>query len=202
MLEHARSYCSELERVENFERAKLDKFKGWHCHHRLETHNSDGQEREVFITSEELRALDMYYNRPPEELIFMTGSEHISLHCSGEHNAHYCKHLSDEHKRKAVETRMLNGSYKVSEETKRKISEAHKGRHRSEETKNRISEALKGRPGSNKGKKFSEEHKNKISESNKGKSKGKKWFNNGKINKFCFECPEGFWPGRLSWRLV
>lgn len=27
-------------------------------------------------------------------------------------------------------------------------------------------------------------------------SKGKKWFTDGKLNKFCYECPEGFWPGR------
>lgn len=27
-------------------------------------------------------------------------------------------------------------------------------------------------------------------------SKGKKWFTNGKLNKFCCECPEGFWLGR------
>lgn len=24
---------------------------------------------------------------------------------------------------------------------------------------------------------------------------GKKWYNNGTINKFCFECPDGFVPG-------
>lgn len=27
-------------------------------------------------------------------------------------------------------------------------------------------------------------------------AKGKKWFTNGKSNKFCYECPEDFWPGR------
>ncbi len=25
-------------------------------------------------------------------------------------------------------------------------------------------------------------------------TKGMKWFNNGEINKVCFECPEGFVP--------
>ena len=24
---------------------------------------------------------------------------------------------------------------------------------------------------------------------------GKQWFNNGKVNKFCYDCPEGFVPG-------
>ena len=39
----------------------------------------------------------------------------------------------------------------------------------------------------------------KISEAMKGNThtKGMKWFNNGKINKVCFECPEGFVPGKL-----
>lgn len=45
-----------------------------------------------------------------------------------------------------------------------------------------------------KGKKFSEEHRNKISEIQKGKH----WYNNGEINKFCYECPDGFAPGMLS----
>ena len=52
--------------------------------------------------------------------------------------------------------------YKLSEETKKKMSEAHKGKHFSEEHKKRMSESMKG-------KEFSEEHKKKISESNKGK---------------------------------
>ena len=58
-LEHAKSYCSEVEKIENFDKAKLDNFKGWHCHHRLETRNSDGQERLVFLSKDELIALDM-----------------------------------------------------------------------------------------------------------------------------------------------
>ena len=70
----------------------------------------------------------------------------------------------------------------VSEETKRKISEANKGRIVSEETRRKMSEAQKGHKGikhseetkrkiseSSKGIKHSEEHKRKIGESNKGK---------------------------------
>lgn len=58
---------------------------------------------------------------------------------------------------------------KHSEEAKRKIAEAHKGKawhkdiHHSEEAKRKISEARKGRT-------FTEEHKRKLSESHKGKS--------------------------------
>ena len=55
------------------------------------------------------------------------------------------------------------GSKGHTEETKKKISEAHKGKTLSDETKKKISEA-------NKGKTFSDEHKKKLSEANKGKT--------------------------------
>ena len=50
----------------------------------------------------------------------------------------------------------------LSDDVRRKLSEAKKGRHKSEETKRKISEAKKGRH-------LSEEHKRKLSEANKGK---------------------------------
>ena len=63
----------------------------------------------------------MYYNRPYYELIFLTPEEHLRMHNTG-------KHLSDE--------------------TKKKISEANKGhtfygKHQSDEAKRKISEAAK-----------------------------------------------------------
>lgn len=76
-------YCDEFENVENYEKAKANNFKGWDCHHRLETHNSDGEKRLVDITRGELAALGMYYHRPPEELIFLTAKEHRVLHLKG-----------------------------------------------------------------------------------------------------------------------
>ena len=53
-------YCKEPEKIENYGKAAADNFEGWCCHHRLETHNSDGERRLVDITREELKALDMY----------------------------------------------------------------------------------------------------------------------------------------------
>ena len=148
-------YCSDIDNVENFEKASADNFKGWHCHHRLETHNSDDERRPIDITADELKALGMYYNRPASELIFLTAAEHKSLHNEG--NKYFLgKHLS--------------------EETKKKLSEAKKGKHVSEETKKKIGEA-------NKGNKY---------------HLGKHWYNNGKISKRAYECPEGFVPGRLQ----
>ena len=110
-------FCKDYENIENYQKALKDNFKGWHCHHRLETHNSDGERRLVDITQAELIALGMYYHRPAEELIFLPRSEHNTLHHKGKH---------------------------CSEETKNKISYANKGKHHSEEIKKKIGEAQKG----------------------------------------------------------
>ena len=47
-------------------------------------------------------------------------------------------------------------------------------------------------------KKHSEESKKKISEAVRINSMGRHWYNNGKENKFCYECPDGFVPGMLK----
>src|SRR5574344_1615296 len=57
----------------------------------------------------------------------------------------------------------------LSDEVRRKISEANKGKHQSDETKLKISEAQKGKPSPMKGKHWSEEAKRHISEAEKGK---------------------------------
>lgn len=111
-------YCDNIENIENYEKALEDNFKGWHCHHRLETHNSDGERRLVDISHNELKALRMYYHRPPEELIFLTSAEHNKLHKIG-------KKFSEETKRKMSE---VQKGKKLSEEHKQKLSEAHKGK--------------------------------------------------------------------------
>lgn len=59
----------------------------------------------------------------------------------------------------------------ITEITRRKMSEAMKGKHLSDETKQKISKARKGMA-------FSEKHKNKLSESNKGRVA----WNKGKTN--------------------
>ena len=61
--------------------------------------------------------------------------------------------------------------YKHSEETKHKLSEAHRGKKQSEESKRKISEALKGNDW-NKGRKrpsLTEEHRRKLAEARRGK---------------------------------
>lgn len=117
--------CEDQENIENYEKAKADNFKGWCIHHRLETHNFDGERRSVDIKHKELKALDMYYNRPANELIFMTKAEHEILHKKGKP--------------------AWNKGKKMSKEYCRKNSEGHRGRKQSEETKRKRSEALKGK---------------------------------------------------------
>lgn len=81
--EEIRAYNREYymkNREKYLKKAKADNFKGWHIHHRLETHTSNGNIRLISISKDELIALDMYYDRPANELIFMKSSDHISLH--------------------------------------------------------------------------------------------------------------------------
>ena len=198
-------YCKNYQDIENYEKALADNFKNWEVHHRLETHNSDGERRLVDITRDELKALDMYYNRPADELIFLTIYEHSRLHMKG-------KHLSEETRKKIGSASKGNKyalGYKHSEEAKNKISEAMKGeknpfygKHHSDEAKERMSAARKGKHlGKDNpfyGKTHSEEFRKKIGEINKVKMKGMRFFNNGKINIRAKECPEGFVPGRIK----
>lgn len=115
-------FCTRPELIENYEKAISDETQVWECHHRLETHFSDNTERpkDSQLTKEELIALDMYYNRPSEELIFLTKEEHISLHRKGKPHT---------------------------EETRRKMSEAKKeGKFSEEIRRKKISAAKKGKP--------------------------------------------------------
>ena len=86
----------------------------------------------------------------------------------------------------------------MSQETRRKISEAQKGEKNhfygktaSEETRKKISEYHKN-------KYVSEETKRKIGAASKGRTKGTKWWNDGCGNhKRMVECPgDGWKPGR------
>jgi hypothetical protein len=106
--------------------------------------------------------------------------------------------VSEETRRKQSEA--MKGK-KQSEETRRKKSEAKKGKKHSEETRRKQSEANKGENHPNYGKAPSEETRRKQSEAKKGKycgknnsSYGKKWWNDGKGNtKRSVECPGPNW---------
>lgn len=63
-------YCMDFDKIENYKKALVDNFKGWHCHHRLEKKYS----------RDELIKNGLYFNRPPEELVFLTKEEHHQIH--------------------------------------------------------------------------------------------------------------------------
>lgn len=158
--------CEDISRIENYGEA-IGSSESWHCHHRLETHTSDGERRLVDLTSTELKTLGMYYDRPADELIFLKHDEHNRLHRESKESPNKGKMLSEEHRRKISET--MKGKHlkrgPMSEETKRKLSEAIKGRKfgpLSDEARRKISEAHKGKT-------VSRETRDKMSENRKGK---------------------------------
>ena len=71
-----RMFCKEYYKIENYEAAVNDETEMWEIHHRLElTING-----EYAHSVEDLIRMDMYYNRPYFELIFLKQSEHKKLH--------------------------------------------------------------------------------------------------------------------------
>ena len=130
--------------------------------------------RETIYSRSRLIEIGEYYNRPACELIFLTHSEHLRLHHLGKHH---------------------------SEESRKKMSEARKGKpswmngkQHSEETRKKISDALKGKNHPFFSKHHSVEARKKMSEVHKGKY----WYNNGVICVRAKTCPEGFVPGRIK----
>lgn len=173
----ARKYCREdITLIKNYAEAVADKTRMWLCHH------INGEPFTGFCRKD-LKKMNMYLNRPASELMFVTRKMHEDIHGSfkkagkrdksGSKNSFYGKHHS--------------------EETRHKLSAAHKGRMPwnkgrtlSEITKKKISESLKSNTPS-------EETRQKLSESNTGKH----WYNNGFVNAFAKSCPEGFVEGRI-----
>lgn len=107
-------------------------------------------------------------------LVYLSSSEHMSLHRSGKPP--------------------WNKGIKMDEEFRKKVSEASLGKKLTEEHKKKISEAQKG-------KKLSDDHIKHLSESQKGNTiaRGRVWVNNGVENKFVYpdQIPEGFVRGVL-----
>lgn len=145
-IKSARIYCrDDISKIENYDKAMSDTTQTWNIHHRLEL-TLDG---EFALNHKQLKLHGMYYHRPCYELIFLTRSEHMSIH---------------------------GKARRLTDDTKRKLSESLKGRHVSEETRKKKSEAMKGRT-------LSEEWCRHISESCKGKNKGKPLSATNRLNK-------------------
>lgn len=78
---------------------------------------------------------------------------------------------------------------KVNDETRKKISLIHKGKVLSVETRKKISDSVK--------KSLTPELRERESEIHRIVSTGRHWYTNGVENRFVYECPNGFWPGKI-----
>ena len=94
--------CEDISKIENYELAKRDNFRGWVIHHRLELVETGAV---ADSTKQDLKAWGIYYNRPASELIYLTKSEHQKLHRTGKPGPNRGKHFSEEHKRKLLESK-------------------------------------------------------------------------------------------------
>lgn len=67
---------SDIEKIENYDKAIADKKHTWHCHHRLEIMPYS----KSIASAKYLKEQNMYYNQSPDALIFLMASEHHKLH--------------------------------------------------------------------------------------------------------------------------
>ena len=117
----AKKYCKDdISKIENYHKAIADKTQTWVCHHRTEIWWN--------CTYKELIENECYYNRKACELIFLTPTEHKSLHMS-----------------KAMKGNTYFKGHTHTEESCRKMSESRKGKKFSDDTRRKISKKLKGR---------------------------------------------------------
>jgi hypothetical protein len=147
-----KKYCEDYTKIENYQEALHSPLK-YDLHHRREI--SENKSRKQLITE------NLYYGRPPEELVFLEHGEHISLHKAN---------LSAETRQKLSaalkgEKCYMYGKPK-SAETRQKMSDAHKGdknpmfgKPKSAETKQKMSDAKKN---------MSAETRQRMSEAKKG----------------------------------
>lgn len=167
-------YCYEdISLIENYNEA-INSDKQYVCHHK----------NEIILNKSriELIKMGLYYNRPANELIFLTRSEHSHIHTNGNNNPMYGKN----------DVNNPNYGSHRTQEQKNNISKSLLGRKLSEEHKNKISIKTKGENNPMYSKKHSEKSKQLMSIHKKGKYIGTKnpmygkhtiFINNGVINK-------------------
>ena len=134
--ERVKKYCKDdISLIENYEQAINDKTQIWHCHHRGEI-LACGR-----YTPNDLKKFGLYWGRPASELIFLTKSEHKSLHMRG---TSYFKgrKLTEDAKNKI---RLSNIGKKHSYETRIKMSIKRKGVKKTDSFKQKISKSQTGK---------------------------------------------------------
>ena len=121
----AKSYCKEdISLIENYDKAIADTTQTWHCHHRDEV-KVLASGITVIRSHKELKEIGRYYNCPANELIFLTQSEHSRLH-NLNRSIDVIKKISNTLKGHSSPRKGV----KLSEDTKKKLSESHKGNHK------------------------------------------------------------------------
>lgn len=106
-----KKYCSEYTKIENYDEAVKSPLR-YDLHHRREI----SENKSIKQLIEE----NLYYGRPPDELVFLEHGEHYRLHNAG-------KQLSTETRQKLSEA-LKGRHWNLSEETRQKMSESHKGK--------------------------------------------------------------------------
>lgn len=165
-----RKVCQQFELVENYDKALAANFNKWILHHRL------GEQVDTKI----LKELGLYYDRPPQELKWVTLSEHIGIH------------------NKQLSRRQHRDSWRQA------LSRALKGKRRSAEVRKNISlGALKRWKSKEEREKQSERAKaactpDVVARIRKAKV-GRIWWTNGKDEKCQRESPGPDWTrGRMK----
>lgn len=180
--------CEDISKIENYDKAIVDKSQTWICHHKAEVLPCG-----IFLVID-LKKFGLYYNRPANELIFMTKSEHIALHNKNRlpHSSITKLKISLSKKGQIPWNKGKNNVY--TNEQIKKMSNSHKGKKLPKEQCEKISNSLKGRI-------YSAQSLKKMSISAKGKNnwtKNQHWYNNGVKNIRAEVCPIGFVAGRLK----
>lgn len=88
--------CEDISLIENYDKAINDKTQTWHCHHKNEI--------TLNMNQKELQDAGLFWDRPANELIFLTKSEHKSLHMYGTQYAKGCVR-TEETKKKISKTK-------------------------------------------------------------------------------------------------
>lgn len=137
---HWSHFCNgDYTAIENYDKAMADKETVWCIHHRDEIRVLPSG-MVARRTVKDLIDAGLYYNLPPEYLIFMPENEHTRMHKVGNNGLKGHRH-SEETKRKMSERAK---GHKVSEAVKQRLREFHTGLVASEETKERMRKAHTG----------------------------------------------------------
>lgn len=127
--------CEDISLIENYYEA-INSNEMWVCHHRLEIQGDEKYSKRQLI---EMR---LYYERPANELIFMTPYNHRRLHNLGKMNPNYHREFSKEHRE-----RISKSKANIPESTRQKMREAKLDKKLSEEHKRKIRENHKSDKG-------------------------------------------------------